>query len=510
MLATLPSPATLTGAGQGDGMETTTGIVLAAGQGTRMKSVTPKVLHTLAGAPMVHFAVQAALDAGCGEVVVVVGHGREQVDAYLARVFGHVLESGRAVRTVVQAEQRGTGDAARVGMTAIGERVERVLILYGDVPLVTGDDLRKVAAPLDAEGSPASLSMATCVVDDPTGYGRVVRKDGMPALVREDRDVRDEGERAVREINAGIYAGSVALFREALAKLAPDNAQRELYLTDIVAFASRAGETIAAVQLGADVLAGVNDREQLAGVDRVLQTRIARRWRLAGATVREGARIEVGVTLEPDATVESGTVLRGNTRIGRGATVDVGCVLTNTEVGAGAVVKPYCVATDSRIGPGAEVGPFAHLRPASDIGEEAHVGNFVETKKTRMGKGAKANHLSYLGDGVIGEGANIGAGTIFCNYDGFQKHTTTVERGAFIGSDSQLVAPVTVGANAYVGTGTTVTRDVPPEALAIGRARQENKEGYATKLRQRLRSAKAASPSGKVEPQSKNEPQSKK
>jgi bifunctional UDP-N-acetylglucosamine pyrophosphorylase/glucosamine-1-phosphate N-acetyltransferase len=507
MLATLPALVTLLVAGQGDGMETTTGIVLAAGQGTRMKSATPKVLHALAGAPMVHFAVQAAIDAGCGEVIVVVGHGRQDVDAYVARVFGGGPGSvAPRVRTVVQEEQRGTGDAARVGMTGISARTERVLIMYGDVPLVTGDDLRKVVAPLDAEPSPASLSIATCVLDDPTGYGRVLRrdgkKDGAPALVREERDLRDAGERAVREINAGIYAGSVALFRDALAKLAPDNAQRELYLTDVVALASEAGAAIATVQLGEEVLAGVNDREQLARVDRVLMARIVRRWRLAGATVRDGARIEIGVTLEPDATIESGAVLRGTTRVGRGATVDVGCVLTNTEVGEGALVKPYCVATDSRIGARAEVGPFSHLRPASDIGEEAHVGNFVETKKTAMGKGAKASHLSYLGDGVIGAGANIGAGTIFCNYDGFQKHTTTVGPGAFIGSDSQIVAPVTIGANAYVGTGTTVTRDVPSDALAIGRARQENKEGYAPKLRERLRSAKAGAKPGKAEPKS--------
>jgi bifunctional UDP-N-acetylglucosamine pyrophosphorylase/glucosamine-1-phosphate N-acetyltransferase len=191
--------------------------------------------------------------------------------------------------------------------------------------------------------------------------------------------------------------------------------------------------------------------------------------------------------LEPDTTVESGAVLRGRTHVHRGASIDVGCVLTDVEVGEGTLVKPYSVATGARIGSRAHIGPFAHLRPDSDIGDEAHVGNFVETKKTRLGKGAKANHLAYLGDGVVGAGANIGAGTIFCNYDGYRKHTTTIGDGAFIGSDSQLVAPVTVGAGAYVGTGTTVTRDVPPDALAIGRARQENKEGYASRLRAKLR-----------------------
>jgi bifunctional UDP-N-acetylglucosamine pyrophosphorylase/glucosamine-1-phosphate N-acetyltransferase len=468
-------------------METTTAIVLAAGQGTRMKSALAKVMHSVAGLPIVHYPVQAALDAGCGEVVVVVGHGREHVEAYLARAF-----AGKRVRTAVQEQQRGTGDAARVGLAAVGRRAGRVLVMNGDVPLVTGDDLRAVARPLDEDKAPPALAFATCVVDDATGYGRVLRKDGNVVMIREHRDLRDDEERAVREINAGIYMANVALLREALATLVPNNAQGELYLTDVVAFAANAGERVVTVELGADVLAGINDREQLAQVERTMLARIVRRWRLAGVTVRDGARIEPGVVLEPDATVEAGAVLRGRTRVARGATVDVGCVLTDVDVGEGAHIKPYTVGTDARVGARAQVGPFAHLRPGSDLGEEAHVGNFVETKKTRMGRGAKANHLAYLGDGVIGAGANIGAGTIFCNYDGFQKHTTTIGEGAFIGSDSQIVAPVTVGANAYVATGTTVTKDVPAGALAIGRARQENKEGYAAKLRAKLKAAKQA------------------
>lgn len=471
-------------------MQTTTAIVLAAGQGTRMKSTLPKVMHPLLGLPIVHYGVQAALDAGCDEVVVVVGHGRELVEKYLATAFG---AAGKPVRTVVQERQRGTGDAARVGLSAVGRQAERVLVLNGDVPLVRAEDLRAVLEALHVNDTPPALSMATCVLDDPSGYGRIVRKEGQVFLVREDRDIRADEERAVREINAGIYAANVALWREALATLQPNNAQGELYLTDVVAFASNAGERIATVQLGADVLAGVNDRDQLAQVERTLQARVVRQWRMTGATVRDGARIESLVLLEPDVTVENGAVLRGRTRVARGATVDVGCILTDVEVGEGAVLKPYTVATESRIGARAQVGPFSHLRPQSELGDETHVGNFVETKKTRMGRGAKANHLSYLGDGVVGAGANVGAGTIFCNYDGYQKHTTTIGEGAFIGSDSQLVAPVTVGANAYVGTGTTVTKDVPPEALAIGRARQENKEGYATKLRQRLQAAKEES-----------------
>jgi bifunctional UDP-N-acetylglucosamine pyrophosphorylase/glucosamine-1-phosphate N-acetyltransferase len=420
------------------------------------------------------------------------------VEAYLARAF-----PGDRVRTAFQDQQRGTGDAARVGLAAVRNPTASILVMNGDVPLLRGDDLRKVLEPLDVEKAPA-LSFAVCVVEDPTGYGRVVRKEGKVVFIREHRDLRDETERSVREINAGIYAANVALLGEALSALVPNNAQGELYLTDIVPFACNAGEHVVTVELGADVLAGVNDREQLDQVDRTMQARIVRHWRTAGVTVRDGARIETPVVLEPDVTVETGAVLRGSTRVRRGASVDVGCVLTDVDVGECATLKPYSVATDSRIGARAHIGPFAHLRPASDVGEEAHVGNFVETKKTRMGKGAKANHLAYLGDGVVGAGANVGAGTIFCNYDGFKKHTTTIGDGAFIGSDSQLVAPVTIGAGAYVATGTTVTRDVPPDALAIGRTKQENKEGYATRLRAKLNIPREPA-SGLSEPGSRRE-----
>ncbi|HEY5241537.1 MAG TPA: bifunctional UDP-N-acetylglucosamine diphosphorylase/glucosamine-1-phosphate N-acetyltransferase GlmU [Polyangiaceae bacterium] len=461
-------------------MNTTTAIVLAAGQGTRMKSALPKVMHPVSGLPILHYGVQAALDAGCEEVVVVVGHGRQMVEEYLARAF-----PGGRVKTAIQEQQRGTGDAARVGLAAVRKAAASILLMNGDVPLVRGDDLRAVLAPLDLEKAPA-LSFAVCVVEDPTGYGRVVRKDGKVVFIREHRDLRDVAEQSVREINAGIYAANVALLREALATLVPNNSQGELYLTDIVPFACNAGERVDTVELAADVLAGVNDREQLEQVDRAMQGRIVRHWRKEGVTVREGARIETGVVLDPDVTIESGAVLRGRTHVRRGASVDVGCVLTDADVGEAVTLKPYSVVTGSRIGARAHIGPFAHLRPDSDVGEEAHVGNFVETKKTRLGKGAKANHLAYLGDGVIGAGANVGAGTIFCNYDGVRKHTTTIGEGAFIGSDSQLVAPVTVGDGAYVATGTTVTYDVPADALAIGRARQENKEGYAPLLRAKL------------------------
>ena len=473
----------------------TSAVILAAGQGTRMKSALPKVLHSIAGRPLVHYPVRAALEAGCGEVVVVVGHGRERLEAYLSEAFGASAQGipeawkGR-VKTAVQKEQRGTGDAARAGLDAVRPEAERVLIFYGDVPLLTAADVASVAQVPEAV---AAVALATCTTKDPFGYGRVIRDQrGEVVEIREQKDLRSDAERAIEEWNPGIYAASLAFLKEALASLKPNNAQGEYYLTDIVSFATQRGQRVVAVPSNPAVMDGINDRAQLARGERAMMDRILEKHRVAGITVRDGARIEDGVVIERDATIESFTVLRGRTRVGSGAVVDVGCVLTNADIGEGVTLKPYSIVTDSIVRARAQIGPFSHLRPESDIGEEAHVGNFVETKKTRLDRGAKANHLAYLGDGFVGENANIGAGTIFCNYDGFQKQITRIGKNAFIGSDSQLVAPVTIGDGAYVGTGTTVTRDVPADALAIGRAKQENKEGYASRLRGRLAAQKAA------------------
>jgi len=448
-----------------------------------MKSARPKVLHAIAGKPLVHYPVQAALAAGCDEVVVVVGHGREQVEQYLAKAFGS------AVRTAVQAEQRGTGDAARAGLDAMSERATHAVVFYGDVPLLEGTDIAKV---LDvAKANEGALALATIAVADPTGYGRVLRDaQGAVVEIREHKDLRTEAERATKEINPGIYASDAPWLRDVVRALEPNNAQKELYLTDVVALARKAGRDVASVASRDEVLLGVNDRVQLADAERRMYARIADHWRREGVTVRDGARVDHGVTVGRDAVIESGAVLRGATRVGADVLVDVGCVLTDAVVEDGAVLKPYSVLGQSTVGPRAQVGPFSHLRPESHIGEDAHVGNFVETKKTTMGKGSKANHLAYLGDGVIGERANIGAGTIFCNYDGFKKHTTTIEDEVFVGSDSQIVAPVTLGKGSYVATGTTVTKSVPPDALAISRVKQENKEGYASRLRNRLKVSK--------------------
>jgi bifunctional UDP-N-acetylglucosamine pyrophosphorylase/glucosamine-1-phosphate N-acetyltransferase len=465
----------------------TAAVILAAGHGTRMKSATPKVLHAVAGRPLVHYPVRAALEAGCGEVVVVVGHGRGGVEEYLRRVFGD------RVKTAVQAEQRGTGDAARAGLEAVSASAEVALVFYGDVPLLVADDLLAVVDAFRAAPAGFGLAMATCEVASPAGYGRVLRDaTGEIREIREQKDLRTDEERSTREINPGIFAAPIASLREALAALEPNNAQKELYLTDIVSYGAARGRRTVGVRARAEILVGVNDRHQLVEAEAMMHAQIARKWALAGVTVRPGSRIDDAVVLEEDALIETGVVLRGETRVGRGAVIDVGSVVTDSIIGTGVTVKPYSVVTLSRVAAHAQVGPFSHLRAESDVGESAHVGNFVETKKTTLGRGAKANHLAYLGDGFIGEDANVGAGTIFCNYDGYQKHTTTIGAGAFIGSDSQLVAPVTVGAGAYVGTGTTVTMDVPPDALAISRTRQENKVGYASKLRARFKAAKEA------------------
>jgi len=466
-------------------MASQTAIILAAGLGKRMKSALPKVLQPIAGRPLLHYPVRAALEAGCDDVVVVVGHGRDLVEKYLQSAF-----DGR-VRTVVQETQRGTGDAARVGAAALGDATggRTVVVFYGDVPLIEAADLRLVLE--HKKASQAPLAIATCVVADPTGYGRIIRDERRKVVaIREQRDLENDDQRAIQEINPGIYVADAHWLVAALGELDAKNAQGELYMTDIVERAAKRGEDVTGIDARESVLFGVNDRVQLFEAEKRMHRRIRAKHQRNGVTVRGGALIDDSVEIEVDVHVDTNAVLRGATLIGEGTHVGVGAVLVDVVVGPGAVIKPYSVLEKSRVGARAQIGPFSHLRPESELADDVHVGNFVETKKTKMAAGSKANHLAYLGDGIVGERANIGAGTIFCNYDGVQKHTTTIEKDAFIGSDSQLVAPVTVGAGAYVATGTTVTRDVPADALAIARPKQENKEGYASKLRARMRAQK--------------------
>jgi bifunctional UDP-N-acetylglucosamine pyrophosphorylase/glucosamine-1-phosphate N-acetyltransferase len=460
-------------------------VILAAGQGTRMKSALPKVLHSVAGLPMYAHVVRATLAAGVSRAVLVVGHGREAVEADIRTRFEG------CVQTALQERQLGTGDAVRAGLTAVPADAGWVLILCGDTPLVHVGLVEALMAA--ARGSQAELVMLTSRVADPTGYGRIVRDAaGRILRIREHKDA-SATERTIDEVNPGVYAVRLGFLREALGKLSTNNAQGELYLTDVVEQAS-AASGVDAVAWPFEDTQGVNDRAQLGQCEIAVRERFARALAQSGVTVRDLRTLYADVTVEvaPDVVLEANVHLRGKTRIARGAHVDTGCVLRDVTVAEDAYLKPYTVAERSSIGRHAETGPFAHLRPESVMEEGSKVGNFVEMKKTRLGKGSKASHLSYIGDGEIGEDVNIGAGTIFCNYDGFNKHTTVLEDGAFIGSDSQLVAPVRVGKGAYVATGTTVTRDVPADGLAIGRIRQENKDGYASRLRGRMKAQKEA------------------
>jgi bifunctional UDP-N-acetylglucosamine pyrophosphorylase/glucosamine-1-phosphate N-acetyltransferase len=415
-------------------------------------------------------------------VVIAAPKDRETVENYLVAAFGRA-----AIRVVVQDPPRGTGDAARVGLAAMDTSAERTLILSGDVPLIAHNDVERLASAL-SEHSP--LVLGTCRLDNPRGYGRILRdRSGRVLGIREQPDLLDESEAAINEINAGVYAVYVAGLKSALAGLSPNNAQGEYYLTDIVpSFARESG--VGSVELSRDAVSGVNDRGQLAQVEDAMFARIAERHRVAGSSIATGARIDDTVQIGNDARVESGVFLRGNSVIGDGSLIDVGCVVTDSAIGARVRLHPYTVLEQCSIGDGCQLGPFARVRPNSVLEEDVKLGNFVEAKATRMRRGAKANHLAYLGDGDVGENTNIGAGTIFCNYDGVSKNKTTIGRDVFIGSDSQLVAPVTVGDGAYVATATCVTEDVPANALAIGRVRQANKQGYAPKLRARQKGQK--------------------
>ena len=367
---------------------------------------------------------------------------------------------------------------------------ETTLVLCGDTPLLNPEELKDLVEDVSEE---VPLAVLSAVVAKPRGYGRMIRDASQNLLaIREDRDLRNDEERAICEINAGVYIAKTDFLRRALGDINNDNEQGEFYLTDVVEFAAR--EARAHGRKGDPRnLMGVNDRAQLVEAEELIFE--AKRLKLAqaGARISPSARVDCSVEVKADAVIGPQVVLRGATRVEGGAVVDVGTVVTDSTIGESARILPYSVITESQVGPHTQVGPFAHLRPGSVLEAEAKVGNFVETKKTRLRRGAKANHLAYLGDGDVGERANVGAGTIFCNYDGFQKHRTVVGAEAFIGSDSQIVAPVSIGERAYVATGTTVTKDVPVDALAIGRTRQENKAGYGARLRGRLAAKKKQS-----------------
>lgn len=461
-------------------------IVLAAGEGTRMRSATPKVLHEVAGRPLLGHVLTAASGAGLADtVVVVVGHGRDTVADW--------LEGGHPqARSVVQEEQHGTGHAVRVALAAHPVAAGTVLVVSGDTPLLTAatiDDL--LAAHV---GSEAAATVLTARVADPTGYGRVIRSpDGDVVAVVEHHDATTDQLRG-DEINSGIYAFDAAALGQALSRLTRDNSQGEEYLTDVVALLREAGRKVGAHQVAdpAEVM-GVNDRVQLAAAGAVLRERINQTWMRAGVTMVDPATtwVDSDVELEPDVVLLPGTRLHGRTRVARGARVGPDTTLSDTEVGEAAVVhSSACFA--AVIGPGAVVGPFTHLRQGTHLGPDSKAGAFVETKNATVGTGSKVPHLSYVGDVEIGEGTNIGAATVVVNYDGVAKHRTVIGDQVRVGSDTMLVAPVTVGDGAYTAAGSVITEDVPPGAMAVGRARQRVIPGWVQRKRSGTPSAAAA------------------
>jgi bifunctional UDP-N-acetylglucosamine pyrophosphorylase/glucosamine-1-phosphate N-acetyltransferase len=451
-------------------------VILAAGKGTRMKSARPKALHQVLGLPMLEHLRRTVTALGVEPVTVVVGHQAEAVQKAFA---------GRGLDFVAQDPQLGTGHALQCAREAFARRPERtLLVLNGDLPLLSPETLLRL---LEVHrGNRAAATLLTVVLDDPGAYGRVLRgTDGQVRAIVEARDA-SEKERAVREVNAGIYAFEVPVLLEVLSGLQPQNAQGEYYLTDLVGLLRSAGRSVHAVSGDAVEALGVNTLEDLAAATALLRQRRNAELMAAGVVIEDPASTCVGLDVQvaPDAVLRAGTLLEGRTRVAAGATIGPFARLVDTEVGEGAVVLDHCLLLESVVEEGASIGPFAHLRPQSHVGRRAKVGNFVELKKAVLGEGAKASHLSYVGDATVGPAVNIGAGTITCNYDGQDKHPTRIEGGAFVGSNTTLVAPVTVGEGAYIGAGSTITSDVPAHALALGRARQVVKKDWARRRRQ--------------------------
>lgn len=446
-------------------------IVLAAGQGKRMKSKLPKVLHPLSGVPMLFYVLDLLKQAEIEKSFVIIGHQADQVAEAV---------SDRGVSCLLQDPPLGTGHAVLQAKEALSGFAGPVLILSGDTPLLRAETVKRLWDAHQAAGG--TMTLLTTRLADPHGYGRVIRKkDGAIAQVIEEKDATPD-QRAVDEVNTGVYVIEAPFLFDALGEVQPNNQQKEYYLTDLIGIAARRGARLAGVEADPEEVIGVNSRADLAKAEAILQKRIAARWMAEGVTIVDPARVRIAPSVEigRDVILYPGVALEGSTRIGEGSVI-YPCRIKNSRIGEEVVVKDHCVIEEAEIESGASVGPFAHLRPGTVLRRGAKIGNFVEVKKSELGEGSKANHLTYLGDSVIGKGVNIGAGTITCNYDGQKKYQTVIEDEVFIGSDTQLVAPVRVGAGALIAAGTTVTQDVPPGALAISRVRQENKEGWTTK-----------------------------
>jgi bifunctional UDP-N-acetylglucosamine pyrophosphorylase/glucosamine-1-phosphate N-acetyltransferase len=458
-------------------------VILAAGKGTRLRSSLAKVLHRAGGRTLVEHVVRACLPLRAREIAVIVGHQADAVVECVTPLGAH---------TVLQEPQNGTGHALRVARRKLDRRAKYALVLPGDAPLVGTETLERLARSHLAGG--AAATVLTAMLADPTGYGRIVRKsDNSVARIVEEKTATGE-ERGIQEINSGFYAFTLEALWPCLDALRPENVHRELYLTDAVAVLNhRSQHVLAEIAGDAQEVLGCNTRAELAEVDRIFRDRKRRALMDAGVTIflPETVVIDPDVRIGPDTVIEPCVHLLGGTRIGANCTVRTGSVLRDAVLEDGATVLEHCVIAASRLRRGASVGPFSRLRPGADIGPKAHVGNFVEVKKSRLGEGVKAQHLSYIGDASIGRGTNIGAGTITCNYDGESKSRTTIGAQVFIGSNTALVAPVRVGDRAYVAAGSTITENVPADGLGIARGKQANKPGWAS-ARRREMGAKAA------------------
>ena len=436
-------------------------IILAAGQGTRMRSDTPKVLHTLGGIPLVQRVINTACQLTDTRVHLVYGHGGEAVRSALPSL---------PVEWVEQAQQLGTGHAVQQAMANIG-RDGTVLVLYGDVPLITDTTLKNLLQYV----SDNSMGLLTVELDDPGGYGRIVRdQDGRVVRIVEHKDANEQ-ERGIREINTGILAVRSGQLHDWLDRLDNRNASGEYYLTDIIEMAVTSGILVEAVQANEVIeVMGINDKRQLENMERALQKKIAERLMLEGVTLRDASRLDVRGTLKTgrDVIIDVNVILEGDNSLGDRVSIGPNVIITDSVIGNDVVIKAHSVIENASIGAGAVIGPFARIRPESVLQDNAHIGNFVEIKKSTIGSGSKINHLSYIGDATVGRDVNIGAGTITCNYDGANKHQTIIGDDVFVGSDTQFIAPVSVGNGATIGAGSTITRDVPETKLTLSRSKQ--------------------------------------
>jgi bifunctional UDP-N-acetylglucosamine pyrophosphorylase/glucosamine-1-phosphate N-acetyltransferase len=461
-------------------------IVLAAGEGTRMRSrALPKVLHGFAGRSLLGHVLAAATPLGAQQTLVVVGHRRDEVRAHLEAI-------APAAAAVVQEQQNGTGHAVRLALEALPDNAQgTVLVLPGDTPLLTFATLDELVRQHEKAG--AATTLLTSVLNDPTGYGRVVRAaDGAVTRVVEHRDATAD-ELAITEVATSVYAFDARLLREAIGRLKTDNAQGEEYLPDVVALLADAGHPIGAVVAAEAETAGCNDRVQLAAAHRTYNTRLLEAHMRAGVTVVDPLTtwVDADVEIEPDVTLWPSTELHGRTCIAEGASVGPQVSLTDTSVGSGTRID-RAVAIEARIGADVTIGPFAYLRPGTVLADGVHIGTYVELKKAEVGEGTKVPHLSYVGDATIGEQTNIGAATVFVNYDGVHKHHTTIGSHARTGADNMFVAPVTVGDGAYTAAGSVITQDVPPGAMGVARAQQRNVAGWVARKRPGTPAAEAA------------------